>query len=219
MAVGQDMEPREFGVKDPNEYWSRRESQGKTGERRLHRFLSNLVDEMFAPGAKVLDCGVGSGHVFRLCSQKHDTYGVEISSAAIAMHDAGTEKIKQADLNNGIPSFGINFDVIVASMILHWLTNPLEFLLRAKGMLSSRGCIILVIPNITFYRYRIAYLFGKFPPISQSHKNFQVPSEVERMFGDAGLKIDKRLSPRHSVRARFAPTLFSTDIVYVLRPE
>jgi 2-polyprenyl-3-methyl-5-hydroxy-6-metoxy-1,4-benzoquinol methylase len=214
----QNVELREFGVKDPNRYWSRRESEGRTGERRLHRFLGGLVDEMFAQGTKVLDCGVGSGHVFRLCSQKHQTYGVEISSEAIATYAGGTERIKQADLNDGIPDFGFKFDVIIASMVLHWLTDPLKFLRQAKGMLSPGGSMLVVIPNITFYRYRIGYLFGRFPPISRSHKNFQAPSEVEQMFREAGLRIERRLSPRRSIRAAIAPSLFSTDIVYVLRP-
>ncbi|MBE3040729.1 MAG: class I SAM-dependent methyltransferase, partial [Chloroflexi bacterium] len=99
---------------------------------------------MFTQGAKVLDCGVGSGHVFRLCSQRHQTYGVEISSEAIATYAGGTEKIKQADLNDGIPDFGFKFDVIIVSMVLHWLTDPLKFLRQAKGMLSPGGSMLVV---------------------------------------------------------------------------
>jgi 2-polyprenyl-3-methyl-5-hydroxy-6-metoxy-1,4-benzoquinol methylase len=212
------VELRKFGVGNPDEYWLRRREKNSVSERRLHRFLSTLVDEMFPRKARVLDCGVGSGHVFRLCSQKHDTYGVELSAKAIAMCDFPTNNIKQADLNNGIPEFGTRFDVIIASMLLHWLNKPHEFLCQAKNNLSPEGCLLVVIPNITFYRYRIAYLFGCFPPISSSHKNFQTPAEVEQMFETAGLKVGKKLSPRKSIRAKLWPALFSTDIVYVLKP-
>jgi len=209
---------RKFGVENPDEYWLHRQEENRVLERRLHRFLSSLVNEMFPRKARVLDCGVGSGHVFRLCSEKHETYGVELSAKAIAMCDFPTNNIKQADLNNGIPEFGVRFDVIIASMLLHWLNNPHEFLCQAKDNLSPQGRLIVVIPNITFYRYRIAYLFGQFPPISSSHKNFQTPEEVEQMFEKAGLKVEKRLSPRKSIRAKLWPALFSTDIVYVLKP-
>ena len=213
-----DVELRKFGVGNSDEYWSQRREESRVSERRLHRFLSSLVDEMFPYKAKVLDCGVGSGHVFRLCSEKHESYGVELSAEAIAMCDFPTNNIKQADLNNGIPQFGVKFDVIIASMVLHWLDKPQEFLRQVKDGLSSKGRLIAVIPNITFYRYRIAYLFGHFPPISLSHKNFQTPAEVEQMFEAAGLQIERRLSPRKAIRAKLWPTFFSADIVYVLKP-
>lgn len=209
---------RKFGVDNPDAYWLQRRDENRVGERRLHRFLSNLIDKMFPNGARVLDCGMGLGHTFRLCMEKHQAYGVELSSEAIAKYDFPTDNIKQADLNNGIPDFGVNFDVIIASMLLHWLDDPREFLCKAKTKLSPQGHLVVVIPNITFYRYRIACLFGKFPPISLSHKNFQVPAEAEQMFHKADLSIEKRLSPRRAIRAKLLPTLFSTDIVYVLKP-
>lgn len=209
---------RKFGVNNVDEYWLQRSNNDRTGERRLHRFLANLVNRMFDQEATVLDCGVGSGHVFRLCMEKHQVYGVELSSEAIAKYDFPTDNIKQADLNTGIPEFSAKFDVIIVSMLLHWLDDPQKFLCQAKTILSERGRLLIVIPNITFYRYRIGYLFGKFPPISLSHKNFQVPAEAEDMFDKAGLSIEKRLSPRKSIRAKLSPTLFSTDIVYVLKP-
>jgi 2-polyprenyl-3-methyl-5-hydroxy-6-metoxy-1,4-benzoquinol methylase len=218
IMMNSDVELRKFGVGNSDEYWLQRREESRVSERRLHRFLSSLVDEMFPCKVKVLDCGVGSGHVFRLCSEKHETYGVELSAEAIAMCDFPTNNIKQADLNNGIPQFGVKFDVIIASMVLHWLDKPQEFLRQVKDNLSPQGRLIAVAPNITFYRYRIGYLFGRFPPISLSHKNFQTPAEVEQMFEAAGLQIERRLSPRKAIRARLWPTFFSTDIVYVLKP-
>lgn len=213
-----DTNLRRFGVDEVDEYWLRRHEQERAGERRLHRFLKDIVDEIVDEGGNILDCGVGSGHVFRLCMEKHQVYGVELSSEAIAKYEFPTDNIKQADLNNGIPDFGVKFDIIIVSMVLHWLDDPWKFLCQAKTRLSQQGYLLVVIPNITFYRYRIAYLFGKFPPISLSHKNFQVPAEAEDMFHKAGLSIKKRLSPRKSIRAKLSPTLFSTDMVYVLKP-
>ena len=213
-----DATTRKFGVDNSDTYWRQRKDKGRIHERRLHRFLIDLVDKILPEkGGKVLDCGMGAGHVFSTCQQKHETYGVEISSEAIEMYVFPTDNVRQADLNDGIPDFGVEFDVIICSMILHWFTEPLRFLEQAKSVLAEGGHMIVVIPNITYYRFRIAYLFGKFPPISLSHKSFQVPAEVERVFQKASLVIEQRLSPRKSIRARFFPTLFSADIVYVLR--
>lgn len=210
---------RTFGVDSSDMYWQQRKDEGRVCERRLHRFLCNLIDEI-APkeGGKVLDCGMGAGHVFATCRRKHETYGVEISSEAIQMYEFPTDNVRQADLNDGIPDFAVRFDVIVCSMVLHWLDEPPRFLEQAKKVLSESGRLLVVIPNITYYRFRLAYLFGKFPPISLSHKNFQVPAEVEQMFQEAGLMVARRMTPRKSFRAKLLPTLFSADIVYLLKP-
>ena len=209
---------REFGVHDADAYWQQRKTEDRTHERRLHRFLSTLIDRLIGrPGGSVLDCGAGSGHVLRLCAEKHHVYGVDLSREAITMSGLPADSIRQADLNEGIPDFGTRFDIVIASMLLHWLDDPSAFLRQARELLTEHGRLIVVAPNITYYRHRVAFLFGRFPPISLSHKNFQVPAETEHMFRAAGLTIEERLSPRSSWLARLAPTLFSGEIVYVLR--
>jgi len=213
-----DESPRTFGVADADAYWKRRQRGHAAGERRLHRFLAATIDRIVGAGGKVLDCGVGSGHVFRLCRRRHEMYGVEQSAHAIAACDFPTDTIRQADLNEGIPDFGVRFDAIVASMVLHWLDDPAAFLRAAAERLAEGGRLIVVIPNITYYRYRLAYLLGRFPPISLSHRNFQTPTEFEAMARAAGWRIEARLSPKRRLRARLWPTLFSQDIVYILAP-
>lgn len=210
---------RKFGVDNPDRYWLHRKDEKRLSERRLHKFLSNLVEEMVPnKDGKILDCGMGAGHVFRSCQTKYETYGVEISNEAIALYDFPIDNVRQADLNNGIPDFGVKFDVIIASMILHWLSDPYDFLKQARSLLSRGGKLVVVIPNITYYRFRITYLFGRFPPISLSHKNLQVPAEAEQMFKQVGFKIKRRISPKKSIKTKLWPTLFATDIVYVLEP-
>lgn len=210
---------RKFGVDDADVYWQRRRDASDTGEKRIHRFLAALTTELLPQRGRVLDCGVGPGHTFRLCSQRHETYGVEISAKAIELYDFPTTTIKQADLTRGIPDFGVAFDVIIASMILHWFDRPWEYLASARQRLAPSGKLIVVIPNITNYHFRIGFLFGKFPPISPSHKNFQTPAEFEAMVAEHGWRIERRATPKKTLRARWWPTLFSQDIVYVLSPE
>ena len=64
---------------------------------------------------------------------------MELSAEAIAMYDFSMDDIRLADLNQGIPDFGIEFDIIMASMVLHWLSEPHKFLRQAKDMLSPAG--------------------------------------------------------------------------------
>lgn len=210
--------PRTFGVSSADKYWQDREKQNLNGDRRLHFFMARQIDRLAGEGGKVLEVGVGSGNLFRMARQRQEMYGVEMSAFAIANYDFPTDNIRQADVNGGIPDFGQKFRVVVASMVLHWLDAPALFLKRAAAMLDEGGKLLLVIPNLCYYQHRIAYLFGKFPPISLSHKNFQTAAEFEQMARTAGFDILERLSPKKSWRSRLWPTVFSQDLIYVLRP-
>ncbi len=208
---------RRFGVENSDAYWIERNKQGRNQERRLHKFILEIINQIAPCNGTVLDCGTGSGHVFRLCMKKYRVYGIEQSAEAIKGYDFPTANIKQYDLNNGIPDFGVMFDIVVISMVLHWLNDPAAFLKKAKEKLTPGGRLLVVVPNITYYRFRIAFLLGRFPPISLSHKNFQVPREVEQMFDDTGFQIERRLSPKKSFMAWLFPAVFSSDLVYVLK--
>ena len=210
---------RTFGAKDPDEYWRDRAKNDRTAEKRVHHFIHELCNKVSPSKGKVLICGVGDGHEYRLCSKDHKTYGVEWSGEAIAKYDFPTETIIQADLNEGLPDFGVKFDAITISMVLHWLDEPESFLANCKKSLNADGGLVVIIPNITHYRYRIKFLFGTFPPISPSHKNFQTPGECEAMFKRAGYDIIERSAIKPVFKARKWPNLFSTDIGYILKPK
>ena len=207
---------RKFGVENFDNYWEDRAFKGRDHVRRVHRFLFKLLVEKVKERGRILDCGVGDGQLFRMCQKRFDVYGVEMAQEAIDKYQLPKDKVLRSDLNEGIPDFGEKFDAIVASKVLHWLDNPAEFLLDVKNSLKADGLFITVIPNITFYRYRLQFLFGKFPKISLSHKNFQVPREVVEMFSLGGFRVVKRLTTKTSLKARLFPLIFSLDIVYVL---
>jgi SAM-dependent methyltransferase len=210
---------RSFGVDDPDHYWREREHAGRTKKKRVHHFIRALVDQSVSGTGDVLICGVGDGHEYQLCSENHNTWGVEYSSYAISQYDFPTERIACADLNDGIPDFGVKFDAITISMVLHWLDDPKQFLIGLKTHLKPGGTAVVIIPNITYYRYRLGFLLGKFPPISLSHKNFQTPTESEAMFLDAGFTITKRAASKKALKAKLWPKFFATDIGYILSPS
>ena len=211
--------PRKFGVEDPDQYWRERVTQNRFSEHRLHRLVVQLIGERFPRDSRVLDCGVGDGHVFRLSREKFQTFGVEFSEEAISRYEFPTDTIACADLNQGIPAFGgTQFDVIVISMVLHWLDDPEQFLRQSLDRLTVSGRLMVVIPNITNYRYRLDLLIGRFPPISPSHKNFMTPPECEAMFRRAGAEIECLVASKQGLRARLWPHLFGRSLIYVLKP-
>src|SRR5439155_5589928 len=209
---------RRFGVNNYDNYWVDRQRVGTTRQTRLHDYLVSLTDRLVRPGSRVLDCGVGPGHVYRLLTAKHDTYGVEISDEAFSLYDFDTSRISKADLNQGIPDFGVTFDVIIASMIIHHLEDPPAFLQQVRERLAPGGFFIPVIPNVCYAPYRFGYFFlGKFPPISHAHRNFQTATEFEGLVKQANYTQLHRLTPKKKIRARLWPTWFSQDLVYVFQ--
>jgi SAM-dependent methyltransferase len=210
---------RRFGIDDPDRYWQGRVAEGRAGEKRVHRCIAEAIRRLLPQGGRVLDCGVGDGHVFRLCREHYDTYGVEFSREAISRYEFPTDHIAEADLNRGIPEFGVKFDAIVLSMVLHWLDDPEGFLTAAARSLTPRGRLVVVIPNITNYRYRLAFLFGRFPNISLSHKNVMTPSECEVMFRAAGYTIERLAATKTGLKARLCPRVFGADLLYLLKPS
>lgn len=210
---------RMFGVHNPDQYWVDREAAGRTARKRVHYFIKDLVSSCVNSPANVLICGVGDGHEYRLCAEDFNTWGVEFSQYAIDQYEFNTDKIIKADLNHSIPEFSVQFDAITVSMVLHWLDDPEQFLRRAKASLTATGKLIVIIPNITYYRYRLKYLFGHFPPISASHRNFQTPAEVEHLFMLSGYKINKRTASKQVFKSKMWPTLFATDVGYILEPQ
>jgi 2-polyprenyl-3-methyl-5-hydroxy-6-metoxy-1,4-benzoquinol methylase len=147
-------------------------------------------------------------------------YGVEISSEAIALYDFDTARIKQANLNDGVPDFGVRFDGIIASMIIHHLEDPLKFLDHVKARLAPEGVFLAVHPNISYYKFRLKYLLkGTFPAISLAHRIFLPPHEFYALLKSANLDIVETTSSKHKLRARLWPHLFSQDLFCVCRVQ
>jgi SAM-dependent methyltransferase len=214
-----DGSPRTFGWPDADAYWRNRQAGARSGERRIHRFLTSLATSIAPPGGTLLDCGAGEGHVLRLCQPRLRVFACDLSADVLAGYDFPLAGVKCLDLNRAFPDFGVQFDAIVASWLLHWLDDPEGFLAEAAKHLAPGGKLIVNVPNITFLRYRLEFLGGKFPQISLSHRNFQTPTEIEAMIGRGPLRIHRRTSPQSGPHRRWWPKLFSRDIVYVLAPR
>lgn len=216
---GEKSAARTFGVSDYDSYWVDRKTAGTDRVTRLQRFLAETAAGVVPAGGKVLDCGVGPGNVYRLLLAKGiEMYGVEISDEAFGLYDFDTSRISRRNLNDGLEDVGVRVDCVIAAHIVHHLDSPEGFLAEVERVLAPGGALVVAIPNITYYRYRIGFLFGKFPPVSLAHKNFQTPLEFERMVSACGYEIEKRATAKRTIRARLFPRFFSQDIVYVLKP-
>lgn len=209
-----------FGVENYDDYWKTRKAKGRTAFTSVHGKIVEVVRRYVPSGGKVLDCGVGPAQSYKLLARDYEMYGVEISSEAIALYDFDTARIRQANLDDGIPEFGLRFDGVIASMIIHHLQDPLRFLNQVKGRLAPNGVFLAVHPNISYYKHRLKYLVnGTFPAISSAHRLFLPPREFRALLENAKFKILETATPKRKLLARIRPQLFSQDLFYVCRPS
>ncbi|SEL94811.1 Methyltransferase domain-containing protein [Syntrophus gentianae] len=206
------------GISDYNDYWDDRIERKHYQYTDVHRKIVEVVEGVLGKEkARVLDCGVGPGHVFKELSGLYETYGLEISEKVFSLYTFDTSRIQIWDLNHGLPAFNPPLDLIIASRIIHHLADPVGFLGHVRRSLNRNGWFIGVIPNICYYHHRLKFLLGKFPPISGAHVNFQTGPTFEKMVVEQGFILRQLTTPKKTIRAKIWPTVFSQDLIYVFQ--
>jgi SAM-dependent methyltransferase len=209
---------KRFGVTDYDNYWESRFADKHYQFTDVHRKIIKTAREILGTRkARVLDCGVGPGHVFRVLSDYYDTFGIEISEKAFELYDFDTNNITIGDMNNGLPDYPEKMDLVIASRIVHHMEDPALFVSRVRDVITSGGWFMGIVPNICYYHHRLKFLIGKFPPISRAHVNFQTGPDFERMVTGEGFRLNKLTTPKTTIRAKLRPTLFSQDLIYVFQ--
>ncbi len=206
------------GISDYNEYWDDRIAKQHYQFTDVHRKIIEVVKGILGnSGARVLDCGVGPGHVYRELAELYETFGLEISQKVFSLYSFDTSRIQIWNLNDGLPAVEPPLDLIIASRIIHHLEDPIGFLGHVRKNLRENGWFIGVIPNICYYHHRLKFLFGQFPPISGAHVNFQTGPTFEKMVAEQGFTFRQLTTPKKTIRAKFWPTVFSQDLIYVFQ--
>jgi len=210
----------DFGISDYERYWRERFDNDHFQFMDVHHKIIEVAKDLLGPvKARILDCGVGPGHVFATLSQFYDVHGIEISREVFKFYKFNTEQITIWNLNDGLPPYTEKMDLVIASRIIHHLDDPEKFLTSVRNNLKDGGWFLGIIPNICYYHHRIKFLLGKFPPISRAHKNFQSGREFEKMVASQGYTLHTLTTPTKTIRAKIWPTAFSQDLIYVFRKK
>ena len=117
----------------------------------------------FKNKGKLLDVGCGSG----LFLNKAKTNGWEVSGTEISEYAVKRAKDKfDIDVFRGMlyeSEFKDNFfDVITIWHVLEHTNDPMHNLVEARRILKNDGLLIIAVPNINDYIYRLAYMIVKF---------------------------------------------------------
>lgn len=123
-----------------------------------HQVILSLIDK---PGL-ALDLGGGNGLLTANLKEKGiDSIGVDIEDPAKVT--APFLKYYQVDLNNPEKlNFKREFDYIILADVLEHLQSPMDLLRHIGKFLKPEGKIIISLPNIAIWFYRISLLMGRF---------------------------------------------------------
>lgn len=156
------------------------------------KFIRRYFSEV--KGLNVLDCGISKGGVGdRLSKEGSRCFGVDINPRELK-----GVKITQADLNKGIPEFGVEFDVIFAGEIIEHLFDDSKFIRECYRFLKPSGILIMTVPNLVSFLNRVLMLFGGMPLVAYAaapfHYHVYNRNKLKNLIREEGFEILKATS-------------------------
>ncbi len=152
---------------------------------------------MLKPQCRILDLGSGAGKLSRSLEKRgHDV--VSIDEYPVSLLDVIPEKYLQHNLDDyKAIKFDREFDYILLSEILPKIKDHEGFLRYIQKFLKEDGRIIVCLPNIGIWFYRLSLLVGRFNYgdrgiLDRKNLHLFTKATARHLLESNGLKITKR---------------------------
>lgn len=158
--------------------------------KKVARILRGLLSGVM--NKNILELGVVKGGLADTFQREGaHCYGVDINPRTL-----NGVTIKQADLNEGVPDFGMKFDVVFGGEVMEHIFDEGKFLDGINACLNEGGYIALTVPNLTFGVNRVRMLFGMTPKFvfEPYHYHIYTKKVLESLLRDHGFEIKKIIS-------------------------
>jgi methionine biosynthesis protein MetW len=168
-------------------YW--KDTGDDVDAKRVERIIS-LVKK-----GSVLDVGCGTGVTSaKLMEKGLKVTAVDFSKNACDKARKKGVKVVQADVEAGLPFKDETFDNVIMSEVLGLLYSPAKALIEAERVLSRNGQLIVSVPNIAHWRYRMWLACGRFPYIDkiqtdQQNIRFFTLQEIKNLLSQTGFRV------------------------------
>lgn len=176
-----------------NDEWNgwKAEATAFDGVRRYDQ-ISSVVQRL-AP-QKILDVGCGDGRLARaIRANCRDVviHGCDVSTAALTRSE-GLDRQYSVDLNcEALPEPDGSYDLVIASEVIEHLIMPDRTLEEFTRVLRQGGHVLLTVPNVAFWRFRVQALSGQVPSVTADDRHLHSfsASLLEHLVRKAGLDV------------------------------
>src|SRR3990172_8248055 len=157
--------------------------------------------------------------------------GVEVDDkkAAVARQfckDFIVGDIEKQETIESLRSLRHKYDLILCSEVLEHLSRPDRLLLQLRDFLQPTGAILVVLPNVAFYKTRLSLLRGKWDYtdegiLDRTHLRFFTKHTAEMLLTDSGFRIvankathySRRYATLYNYLVEWWPDLFAEQFV------
>ena len=207
--------PMAMKMLDYERYWL---SLGEGGIAERYRIFVDLIED----GTSVLDIGCGSGVFLQFLAQNKENvkgFGIDVSVEAVRRAREKGVNSKVVDVTE--PEFQLDgvYDYIILSEVLEHIPNPERLMLKLKG--KFRRAMLISIPNIGYYPYRLRLLRGSFPLQwglhPGEHLRYWTVSDFLFWADQMGFRVETVIvSSGFPYLARWWPNLLGNQVVFVI---
>ena len=146
--------------------------------------LKHVSESIELPlGSLALDVGCGNGAFLRAAGNYFEGVTLFGSEFGASNEDAFRDRIKGFSrllVKNEVFSSGMSFDLVTLIHSLEHIPEPGAYLRRLAAILSERGSIVVVVPNV---------LTSPFDIYISDHVSHFSPSSLRRLLISAGLEV------------------------------
>ncbi len=206
-----------------------------------HSVLMRLVPR----SCRVLELGCASGYLSGYMEQALGcrVTGLEVDPAATAIAARRCSEVYTVDLDApgalAPAQASAPYDLLLAAAVLEHLKYPERILQEARALLVPGARVIVSLPNIAYWRFRLRLLFGRFDyedygVMDRTHLRLYTVSTGRALLQDQGYSIEALLTAGSGVQnilnalARrlgrplpppVLPGLFGYELIYVARRD
>ncbi|MBO8180931.1 MAG: class I SAM-dependent methyltransferase [Archaeoglobus sp.] len=231
-----------YDIKFKKEYYGKEAVFLSSDPNHYHQKILKIIEELSQDKPlRILDVGCATGYLGAATKKgKNYVCGVEISKEAAKeaknkLDDVVVGNIEEIEL----PYPKEYFDVIICSDVVEHLFNPKETLIKLRSYLKPNGKLLMVVPNVAWYRVRLMLLTGKWEYkehgiMDYGHIRWFTKESGVRLLKESGYDVEEIIpyivlpSPLSfvdhifmkllsKVSSKFFDTIFSQAFLYVGR--
>lgn len=163
---------------------------------------------------EILDVGCGEGALAKeLTRGGKSVVGIELDPGKASRARENCRRVIQGDAEDlqtveAVRAVQSSFDVLLFSEILEHVRRPEEVLRSFLPLLKPSGAIVVVVPNVAFYKTRLTLLRGEWNYTSEgildrTHLRFLTKKSLKTLFEETGLTLQTLIATHYSRRFSF----------------